>query len=169
MGDLTRQGARRRFPGDLRRALVAYGVKQVELAASLGVRPTTVSEWCRGVRFPSMAQADGIAESLPGLAHIVIAAHTVECIVCGRTTVHGKGNSRARYCGSDCKATDHSRRRREGSRDVGIVARHRLAQHQAAVLAMCRACEPEGMCRDAGCALRPVSPLPLADGRLRVA
>lgn len=36
-----------------------------------------------------------------------------------------------------------------------------LASHQASVEAMCRGCEPEGRCRTAECALRPVSPLPL--------
>lgn len=36
-----------------------------------------------------------------------------------------------------------------------------LDDHRAAVAAMCASCEPEGRCRDAGCALRPVSPLPL--------
>lgn len=37
----------------------------------------------------------------------------------------------------------------------------RLSTVQAAVDAMCRSCEPEGICRDVACALRPVSPLPL--------
>jgi len=36
-----------------------------------------------------------------------------------------------------------------------------LEDHRQAVEAMCRGCEPEGRCRDAECALRPVSPLPL--------
>lgn len=36
-----------------------------------------------------------------------------------------------------------------------------LAEHRAAVEAMCRACEPEGRCREAACSLRSVSPLPL--------
>lgn len=43
---------------------------------------------------------------------------------------------------------------------VDQQGRH-LATHRQAVEAMCRGCEPEGRCRDAGCALRPVSPLPL--------
>jgi len=38
-------------------------------------------------------------------------------------------------------------------------------RHIAAVEAFCNGCEPEGMCRDAGCPLRAVSPLPLSEMR----
>lgn len=38
-------------------------------------------------------------------------------------------------------------------------------RHIAAVEAFCNGCEPEGVCRDAGCALRPVSPLPVRAAR----
>lgn len=38
----------------------------------------------------------------------------------------------------------------------------RTATIQAAVDAMCAGCEPSGVCRTSACALRPVSPLPLA-------
>lgn len=38
----------------------------------------------------------------------------------------------------------------------------RLGVVQAAVDAMCDGCEPAGICRDAMCALRPVSPFPVA-------
>lgn len=37
--------------------------------------------------------------------------------------------------------------------------------HVSAVEAFCNGCEPEGMCRDVGCALRPVSPLPMSQVR----
>lgn len=36
-----------------------------------------------------------------------------------------------------------------------------LDEHMTAVEAMCRGCEPEGLCRAADCALRTVSPLPV--------
>ena len=42
-----------------------------------------------------------------------------------------------------------------------------VATLHAAIDAMCRSCEPEGTCRDEACALRPVSPLPLARGEVR--
>lgn len=42
-------------------------------------------------------------------------------------------------------------------------------RHMAAVEAFCNACEPEGVCRDADCPLRPVSPLPYAAAAVRQA
>lgn len=42
--------------------------------------------------------------------------------------------------------------------------RERKALRQA-VLAMCRSCEPDGVCMQADCPLRPVSPLPLTQGK----
>lgn len=50
----------------------------------------------------------------------------------------------------------------EEERHPGLVARRRLPVFQAAIEAMCRACEPEGYCRDGSCPLRPVSPFLLA-------
>lgn len=40
--------------------------------------------------------------------------------------------------------------------------RNQLNEHLAAVEAMCRSCEPDGICRTADCALRAVSPLRFA-------
>lgn len=49
------------------------------------------------------------------------------------------------------------------------IRRDRLAAAHAANLAhvadMCRSCEPEGVCHTPACALRPISPLPLAGDR----
>lgn len=46
---------------------------------------------------------------------------------------------------------------------VSLIAAEldRLALHVAAVERMCVACEPDGICHDASCPLRPVSPLRL--------
>lgn len=41
--------------------------------------------------------------------------------------------------------------------------------YSAAVEAMCRECEPEGLCRNVECPLRPVSPLPVAGDKVDVA
>lgn len=56
----------------------------------------------------------------------------------------------------------------EEERSPGLVARRRMPVFQAAIEAMCRACEPEGFCRDAACPLRPVSPLLIRDKLLGV-
>lgn len=44
-----------------------------------------------------------------------------------------------------------------------------IGSMREAVAAMCAGCEPEGTCRTPECALRPISPLPLRDGRQQVA
>lgn len=60
-------------------------------------------------------------------------------------------------------------RRSESKRQTRTrTTERRLLTIQSAVDAMCADCEPLGVCRDGGCALRAVSPLPLAlDGSKR--
>jgi hypothetical protein len=69
----------------------------------------------------------------------------------------------------------HQRRRRAGQtgdkrtaaaaitrlRSGLAIADERARLLQDAIGAMCRACEPEGVCRDEDCPLRPFSPLPV--------
>lgn len=50
----------------------------------------------------------------------------------------------------------------EDAKAPDIAARASLALHQDAVAAMCAGCEPEGYCRTVECALRSISPLPMA-------
>jgi hypothetical protein len=45
-----------------------------------------------------------------------------------------------------------------------LIARRQLALHRGAVGKFCRWCSSDGMCPDANCLLRPVSPLPLPRG-----
>ena len=160
---MTRDEARRVFPSRIRTSLRLRGMKQRELAAILGVRDTTVSEWCRGIRFPSMVQAPGLAEHLESdtIAGVVADGHTVVCIVCGRAVIQMKLTRNPRYCSSACKATQHDRQRRGSIARHGVVAEHRRAALQQAVDDFCRQCEPEGVCRAPECLLRSHSPLPL--------
>lgn len=61
------------------------------------------------------------------------------------------GAALAEYARSESRRTTRSR-----------SLETRLGVIQMAVDAMCAGCEPLGVCRDGDCALRPVSPLPLA-------
>lgn len=61
---MTPAEARTALPPRLRRTLRDRGVRQKALAATLGVRPSTISEWCRGIRFPMLAMAPLLAEHL---------------------------------------------------------------------------------------------------------
>jgi DNA-binding XRE family transcriptional regulator len=162
---MTRTEARRLFPERFRKAMQQKGMKQVELGRLLGVRGTTVSEWSRGIRFPSMGQAPGLVEHLEtdSLTFLIAAGHTVVCVVCGREVTQTKRGARLpRYCSRICKSTAHSRAERAGRAHEGVIAKHRLAVIQQAVNDFCRIdCEPEGVCRTPTCRMRPHSPLPL--------
>lgn len=152
-----------RFPSAIRKAMADRGMRQVELARLMHVRPTTISEWCRGTRFPSMEQAAGLAEHLLSdeLAAIIATGHTVACVVCDREVVQTKRTRHPRYCSAACKATHHDRVRRNSTAQEGLIAKRRLTMYQEAVAGYCRECTlGEGVCRDDGCDLRSVSPLP---------
>jgi hypothetical protein len=161
---MTPTEARRRFPARLRSALEARGMKQYELADLMGLRVATVSEWCRGTRFPAYGQADGLVEHLQReeMAVLLTAAHTIACVVCGRGFVQTDKGRKARYCGGACKSTHWDRKRRNSKANDGVVAKHRLTMYQDAVDAFCRQCS--GLeCMDADCSLQVagVSPLPV--------
>lgn len=166
-----REAARQRLPGALSRAMTANRVRQVDLARELGVRPATVSEWTRGIRVPSMEFAGALRDLAPGLGSLLVTAHTVECDICGATTIQGKRNARkSRYCSPACKATAHDRRQRNSRASMASIAKRRLVIYREAVEAMCRECTAgEMLCVMAECPLRPVSPVPLAREARRAA
>ena len=164
---MTRDEARKLFPSRIRRAIALRGMTQAHLAGLLGVRDSTISEWCRGMRFPSMEQAAGLVEHLhmDALAELLTAGHTVACVVCGRLVVQTKRTRHPRYCSAGCKATNHHREQRGSRAAEGVIAKRRLTMYQEAVVEMCRSCCPDGTCDQPDCALRSVSPLPLAKVR----
>jgi transcriptional regulator with XRE-family HTH domain len=169
---MTRTEARRLFPERFRKAMQQKGMKQVELGRLLGVRGTTVSEWSRGIRFPSMGQAPGLVEHLEtdSLTFLIAAGHTVACEVCGREVTQTKRTRLPRYCSRLCKSTSHSRAERAGRAHEGVIAKHRLAVIQQAVNDFCRDCTAgESVCRDNACRLRAHSPYPFIAINRRVA
>lgn len=76
--------------------------------------------------------------------------------------VHGKAST-----------TIHRLEVRDAVREFEATAPHSRARrmqnlvdlHTVAVEAFCNDCEPEGVCRDSDCPLRPVSPLPMSPAR----
>jgi transcriptional regulator with XRE-family HTH domain len=142
---MTRTEARRLFPERFRKAMQQKGIKQVELGRLLGVRGTTVSEWSRGIRFPSMGQAPGLVEHLEtdSLTFLIAAGHTVACEVCGREVTQTKRTRLPRYCSRLCKSTSHSRAERAGRAHEGVIAKQRLPTSSALPLPLHRD-QPEG-------------------------
>lgn len=145
----------------------AAGMTLRELAAITGISTSNLCRIAHG-SMPTAETARLVAEALdrPGILERAIAARTKVCEVCGASFVDGGRNNTARCCRLECQRTRHQRKVRNveslSLRGRAEVAENRLELYQSAVERFCLECEPEGMCRDRACGLRPVSPLPLA-------
>lgn len=163
----TRPEWRRRFRTAIQIALARSGMTHAELARAVGVRRAqTISEWVRGLDYPLVLHAPRLAEALdaPDLATLVIEGRTIQCEVCGASSVASNKGSQKIYCSVRCKAAANDRRRRNVRVIDSHLARHRLTEHQEAVAAFCRDCTlGETLCPLWACKLRPVSPLPLSE------
>lgn len=147
------------FGAELRKALQVRNVTQAGLALAVGKSARQVNFWCRGLSYPFLATGVRIAEALdwPRIAVMVRSHRTVHCRACRRPIVSEATGSPRRYCNSDCRRLAVKKGVQEVFADP--VSRQ-LQVFQAAVGAMCAECEPTGLCRDALCRLRCVSPLP---------
>lgn len=143
------------------------GVTCQSLADALGCDKARLTNW-RTRAMPTLETAQRLSEALvwPSLLELVRDALTGSCALCGGTFVAESGRGERRFCSDRCSFAFTNRKRRgctlQGVSEV--IARHRLTEYQQAIEAMCRGCEPEGLCRDSGCSLRAVSPLRLAGG-----
>lgn len=177
----------RAFGDELVRALRARDIPLTGVAQAIGIGHTAIDHYRAGSLLPKTATALALAEVLdwPRLGEIVVAARTFVCDRpgCRRRYVH-EGGSRRRYCTPSCRTQAAVQRvasrrlRQAGQTDDGrhraaAVARLRSAARiaderarvaEAAIAAMCRDCEPQGLCRQADCSLRALSPLPLREG-----
>lgn len=158
-----RRGAAIRFGALLTETMAARGVSIRSLAAQLRLSKGLMWQWRAGNNLPRLETALRIAEALgePRLVSIVREARTVHCETCG-TEVLVEGGRPVRYCSDACKVIRNALRSATPSRERAVVAERRLSLYRDAVAAYCAGCEPDGLCRDAGCDLRPVSPLRLA-------
>ena len=136
------------FAARLRVRMIRRGVSRLDLARLLDVSPTMVGYWRAGRYLPTPALAVLLSEELDDTSLVTMVTHarTVSCPNCGIT--FDRKQSRKRYCSMQCQRRAHLK---GGVKAPDI--------RQEAIDAMCRACEPEGTCRDDGCALRPFSPL----------
>lgn len=136
-----------RFASRLRLLQEQRGWTRARLAEQLGVTATMVGYWRAGRYLPQVGMAQLLSEVMgdPRLLTLVQAARTGRC-PCGST--FDREQSRRQYCPIGCQRRAHLK--------GGAKA---LDPRQEAIDAMCRGCEPEGICRDDSCALRPYSPL----------
>jgi len=158
-----RRIAARAYGLNLRRIMAQDGLTQRGIATKVGiVDHGRVHLWVTGKNLPSLDMAQRLAETLnrPELLSMCVAARTIHCRYCKREFV-SRGGVRL-FCSDQCKRLDTNRRKSgSDSRSRGIVAERQLEVYHFAVESYCHGCEPEGMCRDSRCDLRPVSPLPL--------
>jgi transcriptional regulator with XRE-family HTH domain len=174
------------FGDELTKALRARDIPLKELAKAVGIGHTAIWYYTRGGILPKTPTALAMAAVLdwPKLGAIVLAARTFACgrPGCPRTYVHEGGGPR-RYCTPSCQQQNQAekqasrRLRQAGQTDTGrhhrtavqqLRAAARIADERAqlaetAIDAMCKSCEPEGLCRDAECPLRALSPFPLRE------
>lgn len=173
------------FGRELQKACSARDISLKELERTLGVGHTTLHNYRFGRSLPKVATATSLAQVLdwPKLRALVVAARTRTCKRkgCEVTFVNDIGSEAKKYCSPICarisvNLAQAERRARSAGQTGSHQARRahvqrlraavRIADDRAQVLVdaiaeMCRACEPEGLCRTAGCPLRAVSPLPL--------
>jgi hypothetical protein len=118
--------------------------------------------WRTGRMLPRHGTAVRLAEALswPRLRILAEEARRKTCVVDGREFIDDSGSDNRRYCSTSCHEVADKGRKGRPTREVAAGAERRAARLVAAIEAMCRSCEPEGMCRTADCPLRPVSPLP---------
>lgn len=161
--DSPRRASAERFGALLRVAMKRHGIGQIPLAKQTGCAPSAVAQWRNGHNLPRLETALRLAAALGDdrLAEIVRDARTAPCETCGKPFLN-EGGSPKRYCSTSCLKVAAAMRSGRPTRERAIVAERRTRRYVAAVDAYCRGCEPEGLCRDVECALRPVSPLPLA-------
>lgn len=135
-----------KFAHRLRLQMARRGMTRAALAALLGVSPTMVGYWRLGRYLPTPEWATVLADELDDktIATMVQTARTGRC-PCGAT--FDREQTRRTYCSAACQRAAHG---------PGGVKPTDL--RQVAIDAMCAGCEPEGLCRDDACALRPFSP-----------
>lgn len=137
--------AHARFAARLRFLMERDGLTRSQLAAAVDVSPTMIGYLRYGRYLPSMAVLDRL-DAVFGdvfLRRTVTEARTGRC-PCGAT--YDREQSRRRYCSPRCQRTAH------------LKGGRKFDARQDAIDAMCRGCEPDAICRDDGCALRPFSP-----------
>jgi hypothetical protein len=155
----------------VKRAVKESGLRPTELSRSAGIAREHMQRMLRGDVAGSVEAWTRLCEALdkPGLMAHILPAFTRDCIVCTSpfvdTIIRREGSRRYRMtCSVKCGAT-YSRRIKKAQNDRSAgrtltMMRRKLEMYQEATVAFCKSCEPLGVCRNDGCELREVSPLP---------
>lgn len=166
--------AKAQFKQRMRAAMTRQGFNQTSLAAALGIPRSTVCSWADGRTLPEGDWPARLARELEAddLAALAFAARSRVCDWCRGTYQAGSRLSASHFCSQACRVRwwHVEKSRRAGKRreeDIiqlrNEVERLRSERHDltTAVSRMCRICEWDGICKDAACPLRTVSPFPI--------
>jgi hypothetical protein len=180
--DHPRYAAAQRFAAELNKVLRKRKARPYHVYRAIGggFSAYLFHAWQSGTSIPTMDKAIKLAEYLdaPALLTIVREARTGICERrgCGKSFLTEGGKTRI-YCSPRCRQLvheydqrySHAKRKKlseDQAEQLRLAREHQaneaeLTESRTAVAAFCHACEPDNVCRDAACALRPVSPLPL--------
>jgi transcriptional regulator with XRE-family HTH domain len=155
-GRSSHRARHRAYAAVLARALARRGETSRSLAQAAGVSEAAISQYLQGKFLPNvpiaMKMADYLMDNL--ILDMLVRLRTVTCQICGKDAYQSRGTIR-KFCSRDCQLLAHK----------GLTRRYVEDERDAAIAAMCRACEPEGVCQTADCPLRGFSPLPYEAGR----
>jgi len=157
--------------GLVRKAIAEARLRPTELSRAAGISREHMQRMLRGEVAGSVDAWTKLCEALdrPGLMAHILPAFTRDCIVCTSPFVDSvmrrEGSRRYRMtCSVRCGRTWARRmKKKDNDRRSGrtiTMLRHRLELYQERTVAFCKSCEPLGVCRNDGCELREVSPLP---------
>lgn len=155
----------------IRKALSDGRVDLRDLVEASGISRDHLRKMIAGQVSGSLEAWTKVCDALdrPGLMAHIIPYFTRTCIVCTSpyvdSVIRNEGSSRyRRTCSTRCGDTYANRmwqaRNNQRSANRMTVVRRRLELYQRLTVAFCKSCEPLGVCRNDGCELRGVSPLP---------
>lgn len=161
--DSPRRASALEFGAELRRAMTRMKIGRRRLHAMTKIGASTIANYRAGLSLPHLDTAHRLANILEDekLALLIVRARTFTCPIDKREFVYD-GEGPRTYCSPSCQRVAEKKREGRSTRARAYTAENRVTLLQQAVDAMCRECEPLGLCRMQDCPLRPASPLPLS-------
>jgi hypothetical protein len=176
------------FRRRLRYLMSLQGLTSQNVADRLGIGRATVASWYSGRTIPRGTMPRRLADVLDAEDLVALAADVrmKTCIQCHAIFEAQSKLSVARFCGTECRThwwhqtrnDDRAKVRHDEVQKVRAAIKHiqrEVARVKAerydlalGIRTMCWACEWDGICKDATCPLRSVSPLKLQETKLKV-
>lgn len=147
----------------LRLTMARRGVTARELHRATGLSETAISNWFHGLKTPMPECVVKLSDALQDSRLTNLYARLMQgTCVCGKTFARLSTKPKQAYCSMRCNRREWQRRKFGfKNQQRAYVAERLVSEFSTAVVAFCKACEPDGVCAQSKCPLRSVSPLPL--------